>query len=114
MSPKFKMESGNDAQTTMKVEVKGIDDILFCIQEQDALIAKYERFAEDVLLSCVMPEIPRYVLADDEDGSIADRAHDALQTLLVRYRKMTAWMRTNGIDPESVAGKKDEEKKAAN
>jgi hypothetical protein len=98
---------GNDAQTTMKVEVKGIDDILFCIQEQDALIAKYERFAEDVLLSCVMPEIPRSVLADDEDGSIADRAHDALQTLLVRYRKITSWIKANKIDIESIVGNND-------
>lgn len=101
------MESGNDAQTTMKVEVKGIDDILFCIQEQDAMMAKYERFAEDVLLSCVMPEIPRYVLADNDDDSIIDRAHDALQTLLVRYRKITSWIKANKIDIESIVGNND-------
>lgn len=107
MSPKFKMESGNDAQTTMKVEVKGIDDILFCIQEQDAMMAKYERFAEDVLLSCVMPEIPRFVLADNNDDSIIDRAHDALQNLLVRYRKIISWIKANKIDIESIVGNND-------
>lgn len=108
MGQKFKIEApGNDGPATLKVEVKGIDDILFCIQEQDSVLAKYERFAEDVLLSCVMPEIPRFVLADHDDDSIIDRAHDALQTLLVRYRKMTTWFRANKIDVESVVGDND-------
>lgn len=104
MSPKFEMKPGNEAPATMKVEVKGIDDILFCIQEQDTMLARYERFAEDVLLSCVMPEVPRYVLADGDDDSMMNNAHDALQTLLVRYRKMVAWFKTNKIDIEAVVG----------
>ena len=37
-------------------------------------------------------------------------ALEALDTVLVRYRKMTRWMRQNGIDPEAVAGKPDDEK----
>lgn len=110
MSQKFKIESPNN-DPAVKVEISGLDDVMYSIQEQEILLSKYERFAEDVLLSCAMPEIPRYLLADGDDGiPIANNAHDSLQKLLVRYRKMTAWFRANKIDIDSIVGDNDKVK----
>ena len=105
MSNKFKMEA--PGIEPIRVEVKGIDDVLFAIQEYESMLGKYERFAEDVLLSCLMPEVPRYILGDGDDESITNNAHDALQRILVRYRKMVSWFRANSIDVESVVGDND-------
>lgn len=104
-SNKFKIESPG-GEKGMKVELTGIDEVVFAVQEQEMIIGRYERFAEDVLLSCVMPEVPRYLLQRNDEPLIpvADDAHDALHKLLVRYRKMTAWFRANKIDVEAVAG----------
>lgn len=107
MGQKFKIES-RDNDPAVKVEISGLDDVMYSIQEQEVLLSKYERFAEDVLLSCAMPEIPRYLLSDGDDGiPLADNAHDALQKLLVRYRKMTAWFKANKIDIEAIVGEND-------
>lgn len=105
MSGKFKMEA--PGIEPIRVEVKGIDDVLFAIQEYESALGRYERFTEDVLLSCLMPEIPRFVLGDCDEESMIDNAHDALQRILVRYRKMVAWFRSNSIDVESVVGDND-------
>ena len=62
-----------------------------------------------------MPEIPRYTLEDKSlEGSPIPQAYELLDNLLVRYRRMTAWMRQNGIDPESVAGKGGDNKPSKN
>ena len=86
------------------VEVVGLDRIFANCVQMENLICKYERFAEDVTLSCMMPEVPRYMMEDEElDGTMIPGALDAMQRLLVRYRRMVSWMRRNGIDVESVA-----------
>lgn len=87
-----------------RVEIVGLDEMFAYTVEREALIGQYERFTENVLLSCVMPEIPRYIVEHEEDMDGIKDAFDALQAVLVRYRKMTSWMRNNGIDVESVAG----------
>ena len=87
------------------VEIIGLDEVIFQAIDSERLIGKYERFTEDVLLSCVMPEIPRYVISyDEDDGTQMGGAHEALHDLLARYRKMTAWFRANKIDVEAVVG----------
>ena len=97
------------------IETTGLDEIFAQALDAENMLCKYERFAEHVILACAMPEIPRYTMHDETvDATPMPQAFEMLDTLLVRYRRMTAWMRTNGIDPESVAGKKDDEKKAAN
>lgn len=97
------------------IEITGLDEIFAQALDAENMLCKYERFAEHVILACAMPEIPRYTMHDETlDGTPMPQAFEVLDTLLVRYRRMTAWMRQNGIDPESVAGKKDEEKKKAN
>ena len=87
-----------------KVEISGLDEIFHAATLAENIICKYEKFAEDVILSCVMPEIPRYSLQDDEKPEMISEAEDVLHTLLTRYRKMTEWMRKNGIDVDSVCG----------
>lgn len=87
------------------VEIVGLDAVVAQVAAQENMLCKYEKYADDILLACSMPEIPRYVLADEEmEGTRVADAFDAVQRLLVRYRKITAWMRKNGIDVEAVAG----------
>lgn len=98
-------------ETNPTVTVTGLDDIFSDAIDTENMLCKYERFAEHVILSCAMPEIPRYTLhIDTIEGTLMPQAFDLLDRLLVRYRKMTAWMRQNGIDPESIAGNADEKK----
>jgi hypothetical protein len=112
MDKKFPM-TGKNNDSSVKVEIAGLDEIFASALDSESLIGKYERFAEHILLSCAMPEIPRYTVHDDTiDGTMMPQAFDALDRLLVRYRKMTRWMRQNGIDPEAVAGTPDEGKAA--
>ena len=87
------------------VEITGLDEIFAQALDAENMLCKYERFAEHVILSCAMPEIPRYTIHDENiDGTPMPQAFEILDKLLVRYRRITAWMRTNGIDPESVVG----------
>ncbi len=111
MDKKFTMTGKDKVESPIKVEIIGLDEIFTSAIDAEAIIGKYERFAEHVVLSCAMPEIPRYVIHDEGiDGTMMPHAMESLDTILVRYRKMTKWMRQNGIDPESVCGKLDEEK----
>ena len=93
------------------IEINGLDEIFTQALDTENMLCKYERFAEHVILACGMPEIPRYTLHNETiEGTLMPQAFEVLDTLLVRYRRMTSWMRTNGIDPESVAGSADEKK----
>lgn len=110
MEKKAKIESGKK-EAGVKVVIDGLDDVFLSLADSEALIGKYERFSEHVLLSCAMPEIPRLVVHDETiEGTIIPDAFSALSTLLVRYRKMTNWLRNNGIDPESVVGDGNDKK----
>lgn len=103
-----KMKKG---KTENNVTVTGLDDIFSTALDTENMLCKYERFAEHVILSCAMPEVPRYALhIETIEGTLMPEAFDLLDRLLVRYRKMTAWMRQNGIDPETIAGDTDEKK----
>ncbi len=93
------------------IEITGLDEIFAQALDAENMLCKYERFAEHVILSCAMPEIPRYTIHDETlDGTPMPQAFEILDKLLVRYRRMTAWMRTNGIDPESVVGESGKNK----
>lgn len=99
-----------DKQT---IEISGLDEIFATAMDLDNMLCKYERFAEHVILCCGMPEIPRYTIHDEDiEGTPMPQAFDLLDTLLVRYRRMTSWMRQNGIDPESIAGKGETKNKS--
>ena len=99
-----------DKQT---IEISGLDEIFATAMDLENIIVKYEKFAEHVILSCAMPEIPRYTIHDaDVEGTPMPQALDLLDKLLVRYRKMTTWMRQNGIDPESITGKGETKNKS--
>ena len=110
MGMKAKIESGKK-DDGVKVVIDGLDDVFLSLADSEALIGKYERFAEHVLLSCVMPEVPRLVLHDETiEGTPIPDALSALDTLLVRYRKMTKWFRNNGIDLDAVVGDGNDKK----
>lgn len=110
MEKKAKIESGKK-EDGVKVVIDGLDNVFLSLADSEALIGKYERFSEHVLLSCVMPEVPRLVVHDETiDGTIIPDAFSALDTLLVRYRKMTKWFRNNGIDLEAVVGDGNDKK----
>lgn len=103
MAKKFKVDSGEEV--VPKVELSGLDEIFAFAMDSERVIGKYDRFAEHVTLSCAMPEVPRFALEDSEImGTPMEAAYVALMKLLVRYRKITSWMRSNGIDVEAVAG----------
>ncbi len=101
MAEKIKITAQKKAE---KVEISGLDGIVHAATLAENIICKYEKFAEDVILSCVMPEVPRYSLQDDEKPEMIGEAEDVLHTLLTRYRRMTEWMRKNGIDVDAVVG----------
>lgn len=110
MEKKAKIEAVRK-DAPVKVVIDGLDDVFLSLADSEALIGKYERFAEHVLLSCVMPEVPRLALHDETiEGTPIPDAFSALDTLLVRYRKMTQWFRNNGIDPEAVVGEGNDKK----
>lgn len=110
MDKKFPMMA-KSSDAPVKVEIVGLDEIFASAIDAENVLCKYERFAEHVLLACAMPEIPRCVVHDESiEGTMMPGAIDSLNTVLIRYRKMTRWMRQNGIDPETVAGNGDEEK----
>lgn len=99
-----------DKQT---IEISGLDKIFAQALKAENIIVKYEKFAEHVILCCAMPEIPRYTMQDEEiEDTRMQPALDLLDKLLVRYRKMTSWMRQNGIDPDSITGKGETKAKA--
>lgn len=102
-------KKGVTRRGTSSIELVGLDSVVTQVISMEMYICKCERFAEEVLLACSMPEIPRLILADalDDGANVLDDAHDAMQRLLVRYRKMTAWFRANKIDVESVVGEND-------
>ena len=106
MAKKFEMKANSD-DGRGKVDIVGLDVIFDTGLQMENLLCKYERFTEDVLLACVMPENPRYVLEYDEDDTMMGEAHNKLQKLLVRYRKLVTWMRSSGISVESVCGDDD-------
>ena len=97
----------------IRIEIDGLDEIFATALDQENMLCKYERFTEHVILSCAMPEIPRYTLQDEDiEGTSMPQAFDLLDKILVRYRRMTAWMRQNGIDPENIAGKGEPKSKS--
>ena len=104
MSKKFKIESPDGGGGT-SIEIVGLDSIFFDMLDCERTIGKYERFTEHVVLSCTMPEVPRLAMHDDElNGTPLEGGYEAVQKLLVRYRKITSWMRANGIDVNSIVG----------
>lgn len=110
MDKKFPM-AAKSSDAPIKVEIVGLDEIFNTAIDTETILCKYERFAEHVILSCAMPEIPRYTIHDEEmDGSLMQQGLETLDRILVRYRRMTAWLRQNNIDPENVCGKPDEDK----
>lgn len=108
---KFTISAKEKGDAAVRVEIVGLDEIFASAMDAESIIGKYERLAEHVILSCAMPEIPRYIIHDEDiDGTPIPQALEMLDAVLVRYRKMTKWMRRNGIDPEAVAGNSDDGK----
>lgn len=119
MDKKFPMKSAGPNKDPdipiIKIELEGLDEVFATALDNENFLVKYEKFAEHVILSCAMPEIPRYTIHDGSlECSPIPQAFEMLDSLLVRYRRMTAWMRRNGIDPEAVAGKPDDDSPAKN
>ncbi len=110
MDKKFPM-AAKSSDASVKVEITGLDEIFASAIDAENIIGKYERFAEHVLLSCAMPEIPRCTIHDEDiEGTMMPHAMDPLNTVLTRSRTFTKWMRQHGIAPEAVAGKTEEDK----
>jgi len=107
MKDKIKMTSPE--KDNGRVEITGLDNIMFEAVSMENKLCQWDRFAEQVILSCAMPEVPRVTLHNDfMDDTLMPQAFDMLDTLLVRYRKMTAWFRANKIDVNDIVGDKDD------
>ena len=101
MENKFKTESNRP----ITVDIVGMDEVFNTAIAMERVICKYERFMEDVILSCVMPEQEHFMLEDEEmEGTMIKDAHDALHKLLNNHRKMLGWFKKNNIDPETITG----------
>lgn len=110
MEKKAKIESGKK-EAGVRVVIDGLDNVFLSLADMENLMCKYERFSEHVLLSCAMPEVPRFTIHDESiEGTPMPDALSALDALLVRYRKMTKWFRSNGIDPDAVVGEWNDKK----
>ena len=114
MAKKYKMDTPEKGGGP-SVDIVGLDLIYAAGMDAERTIGKYERFAEHVILSCNMPEVPRMVLADEDIvGTPIEDGYDAITRLLVRYRKITAWLRANRIDVNDVCGETPQMNKKKN
>lgn len=86
--------------------VGGIDKALEFVSALTDEIAEYRGFAEDVLLACSMPDVPRFSIEHDGDISHIGEAAHFLYLRMSEYRKMTEWFRKNNIDIDTVLGNK--------
>ena len=64
----------------------------------------FDAFAEDVLLSVVMPEVPRHMMAEKYGPHAAGDAAGELFRHMEGYRKILAFLRKNGIDVNDIIG----------
>lgn len=106
MKEKIKMNAPDNGNG--RVEIIGLDSVLFETVSMENKLCQWDRFAEHVILSCAMPEVPRVTLHNDfMDDTLMPQAFDMLDNILVRYRKMTAWFRANKIDINDVIGENE-------
>ena len=111
MKEKIKMSAPE--KDNGKVEIIGLDNIMFEMVSMENQLGQWDRFAEHVVLSCAMPEVPRVTLHNDfMDDTLMPQALDMLDNVLVRYRKMTAWFRANKIDINDIVGDNDDKVKS--
>lgn len=110
------MEEGKKVKAVVprkgdKIEITGIDKVLGTIMDVTIQLCDMQKFVEDVLLSCVMPETPRYSLQYDGEDENISSAESALYQRMEEWRKMTAWFRANNIDLDAVLGRDGKDKK---
>lgn len=91
-------------------EVENVSDLAFLVADLQKAAADYDSFAEDVLLSLVMPETPRFTLDGKYGDHIADKALGVLFEHLAGYRKILDFLRKNGIDVNAIIGDSDKKK----
>ena len=94
-----------------KIEITGLDSLLGTLMDVTVQLCDHQKFVEDVLLSCVMPETPRYSLQYDGEDENISSAESALYQRMDEWRKMTAWFRANNIDLDAVLGRDGKDKK---
>lgn len=85
-------------------------DLAMLVSDLKEASDEYDAFAEDVLLSVIMPEVPRHMMEDKYGPHLAGDAAAALFSHMEGYRKILAFLRKNGIDVNEVVGSGDGKK----
>lgn len=93
-------------------DFEGATDLAFLVSNLQSEADDYAMFAEDVLLSVIMPDVPRFMLEDKYKGHMADSAAAELFRHMEGYRKILDFLRRNGIDVNTIIGDGDEKKKS--
>ena len=85
-------------------------DLAMLVSDLKEASDDFDAFAEDVLLSVVMPETPRHMMEEKYGPHLAGDAASALFRHMEGYRKILAFLRKNGIDVNDIIGGDDVKK----
>ena len=91
--------------------IPGISEALEFVSALTDEVAEYRAFAEDVLLACAMPDVPRFSVEHDDSIPFIHDAAGMLFNRMTEYRKMVAWFRANNIDLDAILGREGKDKK---
>lgn len=110
------MEEGKKVKAVVhrkgdKIEITGLDRLLGTLMDVTIQLCDHQKFVEDVLLACAMPDTPRYSIQYDGEDENISSAESALYKRMEEWRKMTAWFRANNIDLDAVLGRDGNDKK---
>lgn len=89
----------------------GIGEALEFVSALTDEVAEYRAFAEDVLLACAMPDVPRFSVERDDPLPFIQDASVMLFNRMTEYRKMVAWFQANNIDLDAILGREGKDKK---
>lgn len=109
------MKAKNEGKMTDKADGHEFDsafDLAMLVNDLKEASDDFDAFAEDVLLSVIMPEVPRHMMEDKYGPHLASDAAAALFSHMEGYRKMLAFFRKNGVDVNEVVGGGDKKSKS--
>lgn len=90
-----------DKKIETELKLTGLAELVEQIASLQAEIDMFGSFANEVLISVLMPEHVRYFFEDDYPGR-AGEALDALTRHMHDYRKILEFLRLNKIDVNQI------------
>lgn len=84
-----------------EIKVTGIPELIDSVSAMQAEIDMLYDFAQDVLITLLIPDSVRYYFEDRYEGVVSD-ALDALSKHMYGYRKILDFFKRNGIDINKI------------